>query len=62
MASFALQYLGGYVVGSATYRPLLLAVKIKLSSETKVAKFDLHLFIKEEIAQFEVSMYYPMGV
>jgi hypothetical protein len=62
MASFALQYLGGYVVGSATYCPLLLTVKIKLSSETKVSKFDLHLIVKEEVAQFEVSMYNAMGV
>jgi hypothetical protein len=50
MASFALQYIGGYVVGSATYRPLLLAVKIKLSCETEVAKFDLHFIVKEEVA------------
>ena len=56
MAGLAFEDLGSDIVRCTANRTLLLAVKVELSGQTEVTKFNLHLFIQKEVSQFEITM------
>ena len=56
VAALAFEDLGGDIVRRTANRALLLTIKVKLRGKAKVAQFDLHLVVEEEVAEFEVTM------
>lgn len=56
------QDLGSDVVRRSANGPLFLSVKIELCGESEISQFDLHFFIDEKVAQFQVSVNDAMGV
>ena len=56
VAALAFEDLGGDIVWRTANRALLLTIKVKLRGKAKVAQFDLHLVVEEEVAEFEVTM------
>ena len=62
VAALAFEDLGGDIVRRTANRALLLTIKVKLRGKAKVAQFDLHLVVEEEVAEFEVTMDDPVRV
>jgi hypothetical protein len=58
----SLKYLGSNIVGSTADSPLSLTIELKLGGKTEISNLDLHLVIKEEITQLEISMNNSVGV
>lgn len=56
MTLLALEHFGGNIVRSTANCSLSLAIKLELGGKTEIADLDLHLVVKEEIAQLEISM------
>ena len=55
-------HFGSYVVWRATDREPLLAFVVELARETKVAYFDGHVFIDEQVAELQIAVHYPPPV
>lgn len=53
--ALVLQDFRGDVVGGTTNGLLLFAVVLEAGSETKVSKFDFHVFVEEQVAQFKAE-------
>ena len=53
---FAFEDLRRDIVGSTANRALPLTIKLELGSETEIADLDLHLVVKEEVAQLQISV------
>lgn len=56
------QYFRSDIVRGTTDSSLPLTIKFKFGSKTKISEFDLHLVIKEQVSEFEISMDDPVGV
>ena len=56
MAALAFKDLRGDIVRRTANRALLLTIKVELRGKAKVAQFDLHLVVEEEVAEFEVTV------
>ena len=50
------------IVWSTTNGSLSLSIELKLGCQTKITDLDLHLVIKEQITQLEISMNDSVGV
>lgn len=60
MSALALQNLWRDVVRCATNGALFLSVVVQLGSQAEIAKFDLHLVVKEQVTQLQVSVDDPV--
>lgn len=56
MTIFAFKDLRCDVVGCSTDRPLPIAIKLELGSQTKVTDLDLHFVIDEQVAELETGV------
>ena len=56
MALFTFEDFRSNIIRCTTNRSLPFSIELKFGSEAKVADFDFHLIVQEEIAQFEVSV------
>lgn len=62
MTLLALEHLGGDIVRSTANCSLSLAIELELGGKTEITDLNLHLVVKEEIAQLEISMNDAMTV
>lgn len=58
----ALKNLRSNIVGSTANGTLALSVELKLRSKTEISDLDLHLVVKEEVTELEISMNDAMAV
>ena len=56
MALLSLEHLRGDIVGRTADRALALTVELELGRQTEVTDLDLHLVVKEEVAELEISV------
>ena len=56
VAAFSFKNLGRDVIRCAANCSLLLAVEVKLGSQSEVSQLNFHLVIQEQVAKFEVSV------
>lgn len=54
--ALSLQYFRSYVIRCAAYCFFLLSFVLQLGGQTEVAQLDLHVFVQEEVTEFEISM------
>ena len=62
MALLSLEHLRGDIVGRTADRALALTIELKLRRQTEVTNLNLHLVVKEEVTELEISMNYTMTV
>ena len=62
MALLSLEHLRGDIVGRTADRALTLTIELKLCCQTKITDLNLHLVVKEEVTELEISMNYTMTV
>ena len=62
MTLLSLEHLRSDIVGRTADRALALTIELKLRRQTEVTDLNLHLVVKEEVTELEVSMNYTMTV
>ena len=62
MALLSLEHFRGNIVGRTADRALALTIELKLRCKTKVTNLNLHLVVKEEVTELEISMNDAMTV
>ena len=62
MALLSLEHFRGDIVGRTADRALTLTIELKLCCQTKITDLNLHLVVKEEVTELEISMNYTMTV
>ena len=62
MALLSLEHLRGDIVGRTADRTLALTIELKLRRQTEVTNLNLHLVVKEEVTELEISMNDAMTV
>ena len=56
MTLFTFEHFWSNIVRSTANGPLALTIKLQFGSQTEIANFDLHLVVKEEVTEFEISV------